>query len=391
MAKQKKGIEEIKKIRIRVIGIGGGGANIVSELSQKIKKGISFFVVDTDIKTLRGMSRNVGKLLLGKELIRGFGTGMNPELAWKVAKKEKDKIKNLFLNQDLVILISSLGGGVGSGMSSIFAQIGKELGILTFGIFTLPFDFEGAKKMEIAKHSLRRLRKKLNAISIIPNERIFKIVNKKTPLKRALSTLNEKLTENLKNLLEIIEKPGLINIDFADITTIFEGKGNLTFLNSAEIFLENNIDQLIKKITFCPIYPYGIVGAKKIILNISGSSSLTLNQVFLVAKAISDLVSKDAKIIFGLSQKERELKIKILLLAVGCKALGVEVLKRKKTIEKNKKQKKIRREKEPEERVIRKNGLEVKKEIKEEEEKILVQEKNFETPTFLRKKLIKFQ
>lgn len=388
MAKKKRETEEIKKIKIRVIGIGGGGANIVSELSQKIKKGISFFVADTDNKTLKGVPRNIGKLIFGQELIKGFGTGMNPELAWKAAKKDKEKIKNLFLNQDLVILISCLGGGVGSGASSIFAQIAKDLGILSFGIFTLPFDFEGAKKMEIAKNSLQRVKRKLNAILVIPNEKIFRIVNKKTSFKKALSFLNEKITQDLKNLLEIIEKPGLINIDFADILTIFEGKGNFAFLNSSQILLENNIEQLIKKIIFCPLYSYGINNAKKILLNISGPNFLTLNQVFLISKSVSDLVSKDAKIIFGLSQKEKESKIKVLLLAVGCKTQRQQILRKNKKKLKIKEQKKIKEKLEKEE-LARKNGIEIKKEIKKEEEQILAQEKIFETPTFLRKKLAK--
>jgi cell division protein FtsZ len=391
MPKERKE-EEIKKVKIGVIGIGGGGANIVSELSQKIKKGISFFVADTDAKTLRGVPRNVGKILLGREMTGGFGTGMDPELAWKVAKKEKEKIKNLFLNQDLTVLVSCLGGGVGSGMSSIFSQVSKDLEILTLGIFTLPFDFEGIKKTEIAKNSLRRLRKKLNSICLIPNERIFRIVNKKTPLKKALSTLNEKLTENLKNLLEIIEKPGLINIDFADLETIFEGKGNLAFLNSIEVGLENNLDQTIRKIISCPLYPYGIKGAKRVILNISGPDSLTLNQVGLISKSISDLVSKDAKIIFGLSQKEKEQKIKILLLAVGCKSQKNNVLRKQKKNKKFKKTKAVVKKEAKQEikkEIVRKNGLGVKNEIKKEEEEILAQEKFFEVPTFLRKKLIK--
>jgi cell division protein FtsZ len=382
--------EEIKRIKIRVIGVGGGGANIVSELSQKIKKGISFFVADTDNKTLRGIPKNVGKILLGKEMTGGFGTGMDPELAWKVAKKEKEKIKNLYLNQDLIILISCLGGGVGSGASSIFSQVSKGFEILTLGIFTLPFDFEGEKKMEIAKNCLRRLRRKLNSLCLIPNERIFKIINKKTSLRKALSALNEKLTENLKNLLEIIEKPGLINIDFADLKTIFEGKGNLAFLNSIEAEPEDNLDQMTKKLISCPLYPYGIKGAKKVILNISGPNSLTLNQVNTISKSISDLVSKDAKIIFGLSQKERESKIKILLLAVGCKIQKDSVLKQPKKSKKFQKIKTIIK-KETKKEIVRKNGLGVKNEIKEEEEKILAQEKFFEIPTFLRKKLIKPQ
>lgn len=393
MAEQKEENEEIKKIKIMVIGIGGGGGNIVSELSQKIKRGISFFVADTDAKSLRGGSKNVRKLLLGKEITGGFGTGMDTELARKAAKKEKERIKNLIRNQDLVILISCLGGGVSSGASLVFAQVTQDLGVLSFGIFTLPFEFEGAEKMEIAKTSLRKLRKKLNAISVIPNERIFQIVNKKTIFKKALSALNEKLTEDLQNLLEVIEKPALINIDFADIKTIFEIPGNLAFLNSIESNFENNVEETIRKIVSCPLYSYGIKNARRVLLNIWGPNSLSLNQVGLISKSISDLVSKDAKIIFGISQNEKSSKIKILLLAIACKfPIDYGSMRKKKTgiIKKQKKQttsKKVQ-ENENKEESIRRNGLDIRKEIQKEEKKLLAEEKIFEIPTFLRKKII---
>ena len=230
----KKEEQAAKTIKIRVIGIGGGGGNIVSEIASRISKA-SFVVANTDTKSLKSCKRNVIKFQFGQELTHGLGTGMNPELAKIAVKNEKEKIKKLCQGQDLCILVSCLGGGTGSGATSFFAKISKELGNLTYGIFTLPFKFEGEKKIEIAINSLKEIKSNLNAITIIPNEKIFNIINKETPLKEALSAINQFLSESLGGLIETIYQPGLINIDFADFKTILEGKGKLTYLNTVEI------------------------------------------------------------------------------------------------------------------------------------------------------------
>lgn len=414
MAKRKKKLvkkveeERIKRIKIRVIGIGGGGGNIVSEIAQKVKRA-SFFVADTDSKALKTVSRKVEKFPFGKSFTKGLGTGMNPQLAYEAAKKEKEKIKKLFEDQDFVVLVSCLGGGVGSGATPVFSQISKNLGNLNYGIFTLPFKFEGERKMEIAIDSLKKLRGKLNAISIIPNERIFQIVDRKVPLKKALSAINESLISGLQSLIEIIYKPGLINIDFADLRTIFEGRRRLAFLNSIEIEPQRG-EEVIKKVINSPLYPYGIEGAKGVLLNISGPKNLSLNQVSQISKPISTLVSKEAKIIFGLSQNQRDSKVKVSLLAVGCKqkipyqlvGRGPKKLKKIEISEKSKKiklrkpeveipKKTIPKPKEKPapspERLARRNALQIKKEVEEEEAKMIAEEKFWEFPTFLRKKL----
>ncbi|MBM3257837.1 MAG: hypothetical protein FJZ05_01280, partial [Candidatus Nealsonbacteria bacterium] len=172
--------EKIKKTKIRVIGIGGGGGNIVSEISSKIAKA-SFVVANTDTKSLKGSSRRVAKFQFGQNLTHGLGTGMNAELGKEAALSEKERIKKLLEDNDLCILVASLGGGTGSGAVSTFARLSKNLGNLTFGIFTLPFKFEGEKKMEIAINSLKEVKNHLNAIAVIPNEKVFQIINKNTP------------------------------------------------------------------------------------------------------------------------------------------------------------------------------------------------------------------
>ena len=439
--------EKIKRVKIRVIGIGGGGGNIVSELSKRVKRA-SFFVVDTDLKALHNLPRSVGKFQFGQSLTQGLGTGMNPEKGEEAAQNEKERIKEILKGQDFVILIACLGGGVGSGASSVFAQISKNLGNLTYGIFTLPFSFEGEKKMEIAKVSLRKMKGKLNAITLLPNGRIFQLINKNIPLKKTFLTINKNLADSLQSLLEIIFKPGLINIDFADLRTIFEGRGALCYLNSIEI--EKAADkEVIEKALRSPLYPYSIEGAKGILFNISGKSNLSLAEISQISQIISGKVNKEAKIIFGLSQLKKDSGIKITLLATGCsrprneifrlkikKKLKVEepkktttrrppsrkrapkieikkeVQKRKKKMKSQKKipvkkvktKKKLKKQKnekpllEPktetkkeEKTIVRKNGLFLKKEIEDEEAALLAKEKIWETPAFLRKKLIKGQ
>ena len=317
--------EKIKKTKIRVIGIGGGAGNIISEIASNIEKA-TFVAANTDLKALKGVPKKVERFHFGGNLTQGLGTGMNPELGENAAQNDRERIKKLLENQDLCILIATLGGGVGSGATPIFAKIAKSLGNLTLGIFTLPFKFEGEKKMEIARTALEKLKPRLNALIIIPNERIFQIIDKKTPLKAALSAINESLVESLEGLIEMIYEPGLINIDFADLRTILEGQGRLSYLNTVIVRKKGDVSQTaVEKVLNNPLYPYSIRGAKGILLNIAGEKNLQLAEVSRISKTISGLVNEKAKIIFGISHARHgggEAKysdvIKTTLLATGC-------------------------------------------------------------------------
>ncbi len=429
--------DKVKKIKIKVIGLGGGGGNIVSEIASRISKA-SFAAANTDSKSLKSCSKKVVKFQFGENLTQGLGTGMDPELAKEAARSEKEKIKKLCQDQDLCILVACLGGGTGSGAITTFAKISKELGNLTYGIFTLPFKFEGEKKIEIAINALKEVKSNLNALTIIPNERVFHIINKDTPLKEALSTINQFLSESLGGLIETIYQPGLINIDFADFKTVFEGKGRLAYLNAVELQRkEDAIKDIETKVLNSPLYPYTTRGAKGVLLNIVGEKNLPLFDVEQISKTISKLVSPEAKIIFGISQQnKRSNAIRTVLLAVGCgtkifsppsnekkpkkkkklkpteekvEAEKKQLPKRKKKAFKNKKpnrpskknkdrteEKSVPAENSPSKKEIleaaegggkiRKNGLQIKKEVEEAEKEILEKEKFWEKPAFLRKK-----
>ena len=329
--------EFFSRTKIRIFGIGGGAGSVISEIALRVKKA-DFIAANTDSKALRTIGKKVKKFQFGQNLTSGLGTGMNVELGEAAAQEEKERIKKLFEGQDLCVIISCLGGGTGAGASSIFAKISKASGCLTYGIFTLPFEFEGEKKMEIAREALEKIRPHLSVFSVIPNERIFQIIDKDTPLKEALSAINQKLVQNLEGLIEMIYSPGLINIDFADLKTILAGKGRLAYLNAIEI-AETNKEEAVKKVISSPLYPYTLKGARGILYNIVGGRNLQLSDVSKISGIVSEFVNKNAKIIFGIGQQKKyENKVKITLLATGCSSKG-GLLKKKEPLKKKKQKK----------------------------------------------------
>jgi cell division protein FtsZ len=321
---------KLKRTKIRVIGIGEGGSSIVSEIASRIKKA-TFWAANTNHQALKEVNKNVTRFQFGESLTRGLGTGMNPEIGQLAALAEKDKIKKIFLGQDLCVIVACLGGGTGSGAGPIFAKIARSTGCLTYGIFTMPFSFEGQKKAEIAKAALEQLKPRLHAFSVIPNEKIFQIIGKETPLRKALSAINERLAKSLEGLIEIIYEPGLINIDFADLRAVLEGQGRLTYLNTVDVpRKEGMVQEAIEKLLNSPLYPYSIRGARGLLYNIAGGKYLALSEVSQISKTISELVNKEAKIIFGISQNQKyEGRIKTTLLATGC---GTKIFAQEKPI-----------------------------------------------------------
>ncbi|MFH1451263.1 MAG: cell division protein FtsZ [bacterium] len=356
----------VHQTKIRLIGIGGGGNSIVSEIASRISKA-SFILADTDIRNLRKPSKGVRAFSFGQSVTRGMGTGMNSELGRLAAQGEKEKISKIAEGQDLCILVSCLGGGVGSGAAPIFAKASQELGNITYGIFTLPFKFEGERKMEIAREALAKVKPYLNALTVIPNEALFEVIDKSTPLNAALSSINNNLSESLEGLIETIYDPGLINIDFADLRTVFEGKGRFAYLNTVRASGPAKNEEALKKLLFNPLYPYTVKGSKGIIFNIAGKD-LTLDGVADISKAIFLSVNHDAKIIFGLSSKgKNEGEIKITILATGCGVKTVFPLKPKELSEikiKKEKQRPVRLKKKssPKKKIVIPTSPEVKKE-----------------------------
>ncbi|KKP42000.1 MAG: hypothetical protein UR46_C0006G0011 [Parcubacteria group bacterium GW2011_GWA1_33_6] len=310
------------KAKIKVIGIGGGGSSIVSEIGRSLNKA-SFVVADTDVRAFKNR-RGIKQFLFGQELTHGLGTGLNVDLARRAAEQEKEKIAKLFSGQDIVILIACLGGGLGSGAAKVFTEAAENFNGIVFGIFTLPFKFEGKNKHKIASKALSQLRNSLDVSLTIPNERIFKIINPDTAITDAFSMVNRSLVESLESLIDLIYNPGVINIDFADLRAILKGKGNLAFLNTVEASGKDRIEEINQKILHNPLYQNlpGIdrgtgFTADKILFNISGGSTLSMLEVDKISRTIS-AANPRAKIIFGISKDSKyKNKIKTTLLMTG--------------------------------------------------------------------------
>lgn len=316
--KETKKEEGIHRVKIRVIGIGGGGGTIVNELAKTVPRA-DFWIANTDLQALKRVTKHCHTFSFGQELTKGLGTGADPKIGYLAAKQASEKIVKLFQGIDLCILVSCLGGGTGSGAAPVFAQLAREIGCLTLGIFTLPFHFEGERKLAVAKQSLVKMLPELSASVIFPNEKIFKIIDPKVGFQASLSAVNSMLAEDLKNLIEVIWLPGLINIDFADLKTILGERGQLAYLASATVNIENRAKSVCEQLLAHPLSEYNPRGAKNILFNISFGKNLSIDEVNYISKSVFDL-NPQARIIFGVSQNSGLDKgITVTLLAVGAR------------------------------------------------------------------------
>lgn len=413
--KEKEGKEPVAKpaklimpkIKTRIIGIGFGGTSMLLELKQRINgAGASFIVLDTDEKTFKRAGRKVKTILFGQQIMHGLGTGMDCELAKKAVLADKEKLRKIFQGQDLVIFVSALGGGVGSGAGPVLAELSKEEKVLSLGFFTLPFEFEGEKKMKMAKRAALKLKENLSGVVIAENEKIFQLVDRKTALKKALAFLDGVFAAWLSEIMEVILKPSLINIDFADLRAILKDRNNEIFLGQGLAFGQNRVEEILKQLFSNPIFGGSPKRANRILFNISGGKDLKLKEVEVLSQAIANLNPR-AKIIFGVSENQKLAgKIKVVLIAVSsAENEEQKVLKKKKGKKifsgKNKKQGKLKNGKAEEngskngqgakpagtdkEELKRKSALKAKEEKEEEEEQEWENEATWEVPAFLRK------
>lgn len=305
----------VRKIRVRIVGLGGGGASVVSEVSSLLK-GYSFVACDTDARTAKKIKKGVKFFQFGESALDGTGTGMNIDLAQKLALEEKEKIEQIFKDQDIAVLVGCLGGGVASGAGPIFAQAAKNQKCLSIGIFTLPFVFEGEKKMKLARKAIFELKEHLSGIIVVSNEKIFQLADKKISLKKALSYLNQFFALWLMELLDVVFKPSLINIDFADLKTILKDRGHILFFSQAQGMGPSRVEDILKNIFHNNLLSDPPQNVKRILFNISGGKDLKLKEVEQISEEISRLNPK-AKIIFGVSQvNQQKERIKVVLLAI---------------------------------------------------------------------------
>ena len=288
------------KPRITVIGVGGGGGNAISNMMSKNLEGVDFVVANTDAQAL-ALSPATRKIQLGLEITQGLGAGARPEIGKLAAEEARDDIERELADSNMVFITAGMGGGTGSGAAPVVAKIAKEKGILTVGVVTKPFAFEGKKRMENAEQSLETFINEVDSIIVIPNQNLFRIADKNTTLKDAFVKADEVLYDGVRSITDLMIMPGLINLDFADVKRIMEDKGK-AIMGTGEAEGEDRARVAAEQALSNPILDdCSMKGAKGVLINITGGSDITLMEIDEAVNIIREEVDEDAEIIFGSS------------------------------------------------------------------------------------------
>ena len=305
------------KPKIKVVGIGGSGSNAISRMAQCHIVGIDLVVINTDAQDLKHASADL-KLQIGKKTTQGLGTGMNFRLGKEAAKESKEEISEILKNSDMIFITCGLGGGTGSGAAPIVAEISKNLGALTIVVVTEPFSFEGSQRKRIAKRGLKDLKGKADTLLVIPNDKLLKMEDPNISLIDAFWACDEVLREAVQGISDLIVKPGIINLDFADVKSIMENSGPAIFGIGKAAGSKRAMVAALRAVN-SPLLNFSMKGAKGVLFNIAGTKDLTLFEINTVAKVITQNVNPKAKIIFG-AVRDQGLKkgeIKVTVIATG--------------------------------------------------------------------------
>ena len=291
------GLEMNQIAKIKVIGVGGGGCNAVNRMIKAGVKGVEFIVANTDKQVLDASPAET-KLQIGEKLTNGLGAGANPEIGREAAEESKDEIRAALDGADMIFVTCGMGGGTGTGASPIIAEIAQDIGALTVGIVTKPFKFEGKRRMEQAIIGVDELRKHVDTLIVIPNDKLRDIIDKSTPMLDAFSEVDNVLHRGVQSISDLIAVSGLVNLDFADVRAIMEKRGNALI----GIGLGTGEDRAIKaaqQAVSSPLLETSIVGATDAIINVTGGKSLTLFEAEDAAEVVREAASTDINIIFG--------------------------------------------------------------------------------------------
>lgn len=303
--------------RIKVIGIGGSGQNAVNHMLSSDVSGVDFVAINTDAQDLQE-SEVKEKIHIGKNLTRGLGTGMNPELGKRAAEETKEEIQGAVKGSDMVFITCGMGGGTGTGAAPIVAQVARESGALTVAVVTKPFFFEGAQRKELAEEGLRALQKEVDALIVIPNDRLLQTVDKDTTASEAFRLCDEVLREAVEGISDLIIMPGIVNVDFADIRSVMESAGS-ALMGIGLGTGEKRAEEAAKAAINSPLLDVSVNGAEGVLFAIAGSDDLKMHEVQQAAKIITESIDQDAKVIFG-AFKDDELKkdtVRVTVIATG--------------------------------------------------------------------------
>lgn len=303
--------------RIKVVGVGGSGGSAVTRMIESRVRGVDFIAVNSDAQALHA-NKATHKIHIGKNLTRGLGAGMNPEIGRQAAEENRDEIHEAIKGADMVFITCGLGGGTGSGGAPIVAEASKDSGALTVGVVTKPFGFEGTQRARIADEAWSKLKDRVDALITIPNDRLLSIVQKDTSLVEAFSTCDDVLKQAVQGLSDLIVMPGLVNVDFADVRAVMQEAGS-ALMGVGVASGETRAVDAAKAAISSPLLDTPIDGAKGVLFTVSGGPDMTMLEINEAAKLITETIDRDAKLIFGAVHDERLRKgeLKITVIATG--------------------------------------------------------------------------
>ena len=291
------GLEMDQIAKIKVIGVGGGGCNAVNRMIESGVKGVEFIVANTDLQVLN-TSKASNKLQIGVTITNGLGAGANPEVGRAAAQESKEEIKEALKGADMIFVTCGMGGGTGTGAAPVIAEIAEDLGALTVGIVTKPFRFEGKRRMEQAILGIEELKKHVDTLIVIPNDRLREIIDKSTPMLDAFKEVDNVLHRGVQSISDLIAVSGLVNLDFADVKTVMEKRGSALIGIGLGVG-ENRAIDAAKQAVSSPLLETSIEGATDAIINVTGGTSLTLFEAEDAAEVVRQSSNTDINIIFG--------------------------------------------------------------------------------------------
>lgn len=301
---------------IKVIGVGGAGNNAVNRMIDAGIKEVDFIAVNTDRQALQS-SRAKTKIQIGEKITRGLGAGANPDIGAQSAEENKAEVAEVLRGADMVFVTAGMGGGTGTGAAPIVAQAAKEMGILTIGVVTKPFTFEGKKRLSQAERGIESLKGKVDTLVVIPNDKLLQIIDRKTSIIEAFKQADDILRQGVQGISDLIAIPGLVNLDFADVKTIMLNQG-MAHMGVGSATGENRAEDAAKEAIQSPLLETSIEGAKGVIINITGGEDLGLHEVNTAAELVQRSVDPEANIIFGtVTDPEMKEEIKITVIATG--------------------------------------------------------------------------
>lgn len=303
--------------RMKVVGVGGGGGNAVNRMIEEHLAGVQFISVNTDSQALQG-SRSDIKVQIGKKLTRGLGAGARPEIGRQAIEENRDEVLEHLQGADLVFVTCGMGGGTGTGAAPIIAQIAKDIGALTVGIVTKPFLFEGRKRMKQAEMGITELRRNVDTMIVVPNERLLAVVGKGIPFQDALKKADEVLLNATRGIASLITSTGIINVDFADVRTVMQN-GGAALMGTGIGRGENRALEAAQQAISSPLLDnVSINGASGVLINIIGGDDLTLGEATQISEIIHDAVGDEAQIIFGAGSDDRLTgEVRVTVIATG--------------------------------------------------------------------------